>query len=202
MSGYAQSSTSAGLVPGAFNTGSSTGGSPRGSTDSWVSAPTQGGSRPGTAPKVGASGTVPGFGATKASNLALGRTGGGGGMKLGGTANKAGGVKGKTANTALEEVMGDWDDEGVENAWGTDDLIDVNADEDDWGEFSLALVLILLYLKVAVVSRLRSDTGASGPIRVRWNVLTMISCIRICPSTRDSRSARTIILRQTTDNHS
>jgi SCY1-like protein 1 len=57
-------------------------------------------------------------------------------MKLGGAK-----AKGKsTTNSALDEVMGDWDDEGPENAWGTDDLIDVNADDDDWGKSETCLL--------------------------------------------------------------
>ena len=50
---------------------------------------------------------------------------------------KLGGVKKAEKKSALAELTSEWDDsEGdeVENAWGNEDLIDVNADEDDWGE--------------------------------------------------------------------
>ena len=36
--------------------------------------------------------------------------------------------------------MDEWDDGGAANAWGTDDLIDVNADTDDWAAFESAPV--------------------------------------------------------------
>lgn len=56
------------------------------------------------------------------------------GMRLGGT-------KPKTAAPNLADVLADeWHDadEGVETAWGNDDLIDVNADTDDWAAFESA----------------------------------------------------------------
>lgn len=56
---------------------------------------------------------------------------------------KLGGVKPKTIKTSLADTLADeWDegDEEVENAWGNDDLIDVNADEDDWAAFESAPV--------------------------------------------------------------
>jgi len=57
-------------------------------------------------------------------------------MKLGGTKPKA--TKASLADTLADE----WDegDDEVENAWGNDDLIDVNADEDDWAAFESAPV--------------------------------------------------------------
>ncbi|RXK37790.1 SCY1 protein kinase [Tremella mesenterica] len=64
------------------------------------------------------------------SNLGVG--GSGLGMKLGGGK--------KMKDGGLEEVLADeWDDGdgSVENAWG-DDLIDVNADADDWAAFESA----------------------------------------------------------------
>ena len=131
-----QFSSGSGLhVPGGFGAPSSNGDSPRASIDSWTSAPSQqaSSSRAPTVPAARpASNTVPGFGSTRPQSsfgkqAASGSSGGG--LKLGGNKAKAK----STTNAALDEVMGDWDDEGVENAWGTDDLIDVNADEDDWG---------------------------------------------------------------------
>jgi SCY1-like protein 1 len=53
---------------------------------------------------------------------------------------KLGGVKKAEKKSALAELTSEWDDaEGdeVENAWGNEDLIDVNADEDDWGKLVL-----------------------------------------------------------------
>jgi SCY1-like protein 1 len=56
------------------------------------------------------------------------------GMQLGGKSHAT------TANASLadqlaEEAAASATLEG--NPWGTDDLIDVNADEDDWGKWSL-----------------------------------------------------------------
>lgn len=59
------------------------------------------------------------------------------GMKLGATKAKA------PSSSLADTLAGEWDDAddgGVENAWGTDDLIDVNADEDDWAAFESAPV--------------------------------------------------------------
>ena len=59
------------------------------------------------------------------------------GMKLGATKAKA------PTSSLADTLAGEWDDAddgGVENAWGTDDLIDVNADEDDWAAFESAPV--------------------------------------------------------------
>ncbi len=42
----------------------------------------------------------------------------------------------KNGSTALVDVLaGEYEEDGdeVANAWGHDDLIDVNADDDDWG---------------------------------------------------------------------
>jgi SCY1-like protein 1 len=54
------------------------------------------------------------------------------GMKLGGGPNKP----------AATNYGADWDDDEADgtNAWGNDDLIDVNADEDDWAAFESAPV--------------------------------------------------------------
>lgn len=40
----------------------------------------------------------------------------------------------------VESIADEWDDGGAANAWGTDDLIDVNADTDDWAAFESAPV--------------------------------------------------------------
>lgn len=56
------------------------------------------------------------------------------------TGMKLGGVKPKTQPSVADAVAGEWDDDGVENAWGTEDLIDVNADDDDWAAFESAPV--------------------------------------------------------------
>ncbi len=57
---------------------------------------------------------------------------------------KLGGVKSKPPGPSIADVLADeWqdaDDTGVENAWGNDDLIDVNADTDDWAAFESAPV--------------------------------------------------------------
>jgi SCY1-like protein 1 len=57
---------------------------------------------------------------------------------------KLGGVKPKTVKASLADTLADeWNDEDdgeVENAWGNEDLIDVNADEDDWAAFESAPV--------------------------------------------------------------
>jgi SCY1-like protein 1 len=52
-----------------------------------------------------------------------------------------GGAKAKSKpNTSLADTLaGEWEDgDEVENAWGTEDLIDVNADGDDWAAFESA----------------------------------------------------------------
>lgn len=56
---------------------------------------------------------------------------------------RLGGNKPKTVAPNLADVLADeWHDadEGVESAWGNDDLIDVNADTDDWAAFESAPV--------------------------------------------------------------
>lgn len=52
-----------------------------------------------------------------------------GGMKLGG-------AKPKPGANLMDELAAELDDDEVANAWGTDDLMDVNADADDWSESS------------------------------------------------------------------
>jgi SCY1-like protein 1 len=57
---------------------------------------------------------------------------------------KLGGVKAKSSVPRVEDIIADeWqdaEDNGVESAWGNDDLIDVNADTDDWAAFESAPV--------------------------------------------------------------
>ena len=52
------------------------------------------------------------------------------GMKLGGATAK----KPQSAPKLADMVADEWEDGEVANAWGNEDLIDVNADADDWGE--------------------------------------------------------------------
>lgn len=52
----------------------------------------------------------------------------GSGMKLGGAKPKLAGAN------LMDELAAELDDDEVANAWGTDDLMDVNADTDDWSE--------------------------------------------------------------------
>jgi SCY1-like protein 1 len=75
---------------------------------------------PPTSSTVAPSAPVPGFGASKSS------------MKLKPTK--------PAPPTAVESFADEWDDGGAANAWGTDDLIDVNADTDDWAAFESAPV--------------------------------------------------------------
>jgi SCY1-like protein 1 len=46
----------------------------------------------------------------------------------------------KAAPAPVESFVDEWDDGGAANAWGSDDLIDVNADTDDWAAFESAPV--------------------------------------------------------------
>lgn len=102
---------------------SSTPTSPRASSDS---SSVFGAAAPASRPS--ALGSKPAFGRTSSA----GSSGaGGGGLKLGGV-KKADPKK----NSLAETLAGEWEDgEGVENAWGNDDLMDVNADGDDWGKW-------------------------------------------------------------------
>ena len=60
----------------------------------------------------------------------------GSGMKLGGTAAKA------KPTSLVDTIAGEWDeDDDAANAWGNEDLIDVNADDDDWAAFESAPVV-------------------------------------------------------------
>ncbi|WVR00194.1 hypothetical protein IAU59_007336 [Kwoniella sp. CBS 9459] len=55
---------------------------------------------------------------------------------------KLGGKKATPAKSSLADTLaGEWEEEDeTANAWGTDDLIDVNADDDDWSAFESAQV--------------------------------------------------------------
>ncbi|WWD19545.1 hypothetical protein CI109_104006 [Kwoniella shandongensis] len=56
------------------------------------------------------------------------------GLKLGGKKAAA------TPSNLADVVAGEWEEEDAGNAWGMDDLIDVNADQDDWSAFESAPV--------------------------------------------------------------
>ncbi|OXM77370.1 SCY1-like [Cryptococcus neoformans Bt63] len=70
------------------------------------------------------------FGRTTTNSSLSGTSGG---MKLAG-AKKAPG------KSLADQLAGEWEEEDGGNAWGTDDLIDVNADDDDWSAFESAPV--------------------------------------------------------------
>lgn len=54
-------------------------------------------------------------------------------MKLGGAGKKT--STSQTTSSLIDSLAGEWEDaDSVANAWGNDDLIDINADADDWGE--------------------------------------------------------------------
>ncbi|OCF77226.1 SCY1 protein kinase [Kwoniella mangroviensis CBS 8886] len=90
--------------------------------------------------------SVPGPSSGKfATGVNGGRRGsaGGSGLKLGGSGNtrKTGGAgAGPGPSSLVDMVASEWDDNDNDggNAWGNDDLIDVNADEDDWSAFESA----------------------------------------------------------------
>lgn len=73
---------------------------------------------PSSSSTMAPSAPVPGFGSTNKSSMKL---------------------KPKVA-APVESFADEWDDGGAANAWGTDDLIDVNADTDDWAAFESAPV--------------------------------------------------------------
>ncbi|OWZ36136.1 SCY1-like [Cryptococcus neoformans c45] len=73
---------------------------------------------------------VKAFGRTTTNSSLSGTSGG---MKLAG-AKKAPG------KSLADQLAGEWEEEDGGNAWGTDDLIDVNADDDDWSAFESAPV--------------------------------------------------------------
>ncbi|OXG93598.1 SCY1-like [Cryptococcus neoformans A2-102-5] len=70
------------------------------------------------------------FGRTTTNSSLSGTSGG---MKLAG-AKKAPG------KSLADQLAGEWEEEDGGNAWGTDDLIDVNAEDDDWSAFESAPV--------------------------------------------------------------
>lgn len=67
------------------------------------------------------------FGRTTTSPSLSGTSGG---MKLGGAKKTPG-------KSLADQLAGEWEEEDGGNAWGTDDLIDVNADDDDWCTYFL-----------------------------------------------------------------
>ncbi|WWC64691.1 uncharacterized protein I303_107302 [Kwoniella dejecticola CBS 10117] len=67
-------------------------------------------------------------------------SGSGSGLKLGGNAKKAVAGSSNLADMVASEWDDNDDDNDAHNAWGTDDLIDVNADQDDWSAFESAPV--------------------------------------------------------------
>lgn len=77
-------------------------------------------------------------------------------MQLGG--NKQSSAS-KTAALAAE-LVGEAEGEAT-NAWGTDDLMDVNADEDDWSAFATAPVAASSSRKATVASGLGFGEVAS-----------------------------------------
>lgn len=87
--------------------------------------PSDAGAGAGDPPRPAPPSKVASFGGAGASKL-----GGSHGMKLGG------GPK-KPTTSLVDELAGEWDDAG---GWGNDDLINVNADEDDWTAFEQAPV--------------------------------------------------------------
>jgi SCY1-like protein 1 len=60
------------------------------------------------------------------------------GMQLGAKSHVTAAANASLADQLAEEAAASSTLEG--NPWGTDDLIDVNADEDDWGKWSLFLL--------------------------------------------------------------
>lgn len=50
---------------------------------------------------------------------------------------KLGGAKKAPGKSLADQLAGEWEEEDGGNAWGTDDLIDVNADDDDWCTYFL-----------------------------------------------------------------
>ncbi|WVR07770.1 hypothetical protein IAU60_004813 [Kwoniella sp. DSM 27419] len=150
-------------VPGAYAPASSGGFgapspsvSPRPSSDSF--SPSAGGGNGG----FGATTTSGALGQTKkpirSSNLASGS-----GLKLGG--------KRPQPQVSLADTLaGEWEaeDEETANAWGTDDLIDVNADEDDWSAFESASVPEIVvpppqsYYVTAAVSKSTTNGSAAS----------------------------------------
>lgn len=67
-----------------------------------------------------------------------------GGSGHAGSGMKLGAVKPKLVGANLmDELAAEMDDDEVANAWGTDDLMDVNADTDDWSTSGETTTLII-----------------------------------------------------------
>jgi SCY1-like protein 1 len=75
---------------------------------------------------------VSSFGAAAPSRL-----GRGGGMQLGGGASLSSGSRAAESSSLADALAGEFEEDGdeVANAWGQGDLMDVNADADDWSEW-------------------------------------------------------------------
>ena len=69
--------------------------------------------------------------------------------------------RGTKSNPIADAVAGEWEDgDEVANAWGTDDLIDVNADADDWGESITRTKLMHSRVRVCTCPGGRSASAA------------------------------------------
>ncbi|WRT70322.1 uncharacterized protein IL334_007320 [Kwoniella shivajii] len=80
--------------------------------------------------------SVPGPSSGRFKSTTIPKSGSASGLKLGGKKPTAG------PSSLADVVASEWDDDDNDagNAWGNDDLIDVNADEDDWSAFESAPV--------------------------------------------------------------
>lgn len=60
-----------------------------------------------------------------------------GGMQLGGSSMAGRQIRGVVNTSLVDELAGEFeeDGDGVANVWGSGDLLDVNADEDDWSQY-------------------------------------------------------------------
>jgi SCY1-like protein 1 len=76
---------------------------------------------------------------SQASRLAPARKAGG--MQLGGAGVGARAGAGKTglSSSWMDELSGEFEQDEVADAWGSGDLMDVNADGDDWSEYESSL---------------------------------------------------------------
>lgn len=85
------------------------------------------------------------------------------------------------------EFEDDADEDEVANAWGVDDLIDVNADEDDWSGFEAAPTPMEVLPKVATSKPPKASTPAPAPTSSKAPIRT--SSERVSrPSTSSSSS--------------
>jgi SCY1-like protein 1 len=75
---------------------------------------------------------VSSFGAAAPSRL-----GRGGGMQLGGGTSLSSASRAAESSSLADALAGEFEEDGdeVANAWGQGDLMDVNADADDWSEW-------------------------------------------------------------------